>query len=68
MRPIVELMFVDFFGVCMDAIYNLMAKNTYFSGGKVPVPMVLMASTGAGYSTPPSIRSASTAPSPTCRA
>lgn len=50
MRPIVELMFVDFFGVCMDAIYNLMAKNTYFSGGKVPVPMVLMASTGAGYS------------------
>src|SRR3546814_11574710 len=46
MRPIVELMFVDFFGVCMDAIYNLMAKNTYFSGGKVPVPMVLMASTG----------------------
>ncbi|MFI8611357.1 alpha-ketoacid dehydrogenase subunit beta [Pseudomonas sp. NPDC077649] len=50
MRPIVELMFVDFFGVCMDAIYNLMAKNTYFSGGKVSVPMVLMASTGAGYS------------------
>jgi pyruvate/2-oxoglutarate/acetoin dehydrogenase E1 component len=27
MRPIVELMFVDFFGVCMDAIYNLAAKN-----------------------------------------
>lgn len=50
MRPIVELMFVDFFGVCMDAIYNLMAKNTYFSGGTVRVPMVLMASTGAGYS------------------
>lgn len=50
LRPIVELMFVDFFGVCMDAIYNLMAKNTYFSGGKVSVPMVLMASTGAGYS------------------
>jgi len=50
MRPIVELMFVDFFGVCMDAIYNLMAKNTYFSGGKVRVPMVLMTSTGGGYS------------------
>lgn len=50
MRPIVELMFVDFFGVCMDAIYNLMAKNTYFSGGKVKVPMVLMTSTGGGYS------------------
>ncbi len=50
MRPVVELMFVDFFGVCMDAIYNLMAKNTYFSGGHVKVPLVLMTSTGGGYS------------------
>lgn len=50
MRPIVELMFVDFFGVCFDAIYNMMAKNTYFSGGNVKVPMVLMTSTGGGYS------------------
>jgi len=50
MRPVVELMFVDFFGVCFDAIYNLMAKNTYFSGGSFNVPMVLMTSTGGGYS------------------
>lgn len=50
MRPVVELMFVDFFGVCFDAIYNLMAKNIYFSGGSVRVPMVLMTSTGGGYS------------------
>lgn len=50
MRPIVELMFVDFFGVCFDAIYNLMAKNIYFSGGSFQVPMVLMTSTGGGYS------------------
>ena len=50
MRPIVELMFVDFFGVCFDAIYNLMAKNIYFSGGNVQVPMVLMTSGGGGYS------------------
>ncbi len=50
MRPIAELMFVDFFGVCFDAIYNLMAKNIYFSGGHVQVPMVLMTSTGGGYS------------------
>jgi len=50
MRPVVELMFVDFFGVCFDAIYNLMAKNIYFSGGNFKVPMVLMASTGGGYS------------------
>ncbi|GAB5489725.1 MAG: alpha-ketoacid dehydrogenase subunit beta [Parasphingorhabdus sp.] len=49
MRPIVELMFVDFFGVCMDAIYNLAAKQSYFSGGKVACPMVLMTSVGGGY-------------------
>jgi pyruvate/2-oxoglutarate/acetoin dehydrogenase E1 component len=50
MRPIVELMFVDFFGVCMDAIYNLAAKNVYFSGGNCKVPMVIMTATGGGYS------------------
>lgn len=50
MRPVVELMFVDFFGVCFDAIYNLMAKDVYFSGGSFKVPMVLMTSTGGGYS------------------
>lgn len=49
MRPIVELMFVDFFGVCMDAIYNLAAKQSYFSGGKVACPLVLMTSVGGGY-------------------
>lgn len=49
MRPVVELMFVDFFGVCMDAIYNLAAKQAYFSGGRVSCPMVLMTSVGGGY-------------------
>lgn len=49
MRPVVELMFVDFFGVCMDAIYNLAAKQSYFSGGRVTCPMVLMTSVGGGY-------------------
>ncbi|MBL8651246.1 MAG: alpha-ketoacid dehydrogenase subunit beta [Sphingopyxis sp.] len=49
MRPVVELMFVDFFGVCMDAIYNLAAKQSYFSGGQVTCPMVLMTSVGGGY-------------------
>lgn len=49
MRPVVELMFVDFFGVCMDSIYNLAAKQSYFSGGKVTCPMVLMTSVGGGY-------------------
>jgi len=50
MRPIVELMFVDFFGVCMDQIYNHMAKIHYESGGAVNVPMVLMTAAGGGYS------------------
>jgi pyruvate/2-oxoglutarate/acetoin dehydrogenase E1 component len=50
MRPIVELMFVDFFGVCMDQIYNHMAKISYESGGNVRVPMVLTTAVGGGYS------------------
>lgn len=49
MRPVVELMFADFFGVCYDAIYNLMAKHHFLSGGKIKVPMVLMTGTGGGY-------------------
>src|SRR5690625_3607300 len=50
MRPIVELMFVDFFGVCMDQIYNHMAKIHYESGGNVKVPIVLSTAVGGGYS------------------
>ncbi|WP_101294410.1 alpha-ketoacid dehydrogenase subunit beta [Halegenticoccus soli] len=50
MRPIAELMFVDFFGVCMDQIYNQMAKNAYMSGGAVNVPMVLTTAVGGTYS------------------
>ncbi len=49
MRPIAELMFVDFFGVCMDQIYNHMAKIHYMSGGHVKLPMVLMTAVGGGY-------------------
>lgn len=49
MRPIAELMFVDFFGVCMDMIYNHMAKNTYMAGGNISLPMVLMTGIGGGY-------------------
>ncbi|MDB5713950.1 MAG: alpha-ketoacid dehydrogenase subunit beta [Sphingomonadales bacterium] len=50
LRPIVELMFVDFFGVCMNAISSLAAKQRFFSGGQVKCPMVLMTSVGGGYS------------------
>ncbi len=49
MRPIAELMFVDFFGVCMDQIYNHMAKIHYESGGALTVPMVLTTAIGGGY-------------------
>ena len=50
MRPIAELMFVDFFGVCFDQIYNHMAKIHFESGGNVRVPMVLTTAVGGGYS------------------
>lgn len=49
MRPIVELMFVDFFGVCMDQIYNHLAKNTYMCGGRIKLPVVLTTAIGGGY-------------------
>ncbi|NMG03405.1 alpha-ketoacid dehydrogenase subunit beta [Azoarcus taiwanensis] len=49
MRPIAELMFVDFFGVCMDQIYNHLAKNTYMAGGNLKLPVVLTTAIGGGY-------------------
>ena len=49
LRPIVELMFVDFFGVCMDQIYNHLAKNTYMAGGNIRLPVVLTTAIGGGY-------------------
>lgn len=49
LRPISELMFVDFFGVCFDQIYNHLAKNTYMSGGKVKLPVVITTGIGGGY-------------------
>jgi acetoin:2,6-dichlorophenolindophenol oxidoreductase subunit beta len=49
LRPIAELMFVDFFGVCMDQIYNHLAKNTYMSGGNVRLPVVITTAIGGGY-------------------
>jgi pyruvate dehydrogenase E1 component beta subunit len=49
MRPIAELMFVDFFGVCMDQIYNHLAKNTYMSDGNLKLPVVITTAIGGGY-------------------
>jgi pyruvate dehydrogenase E1 component beta subunit len=48
MRPIAELMFVDFVGVCFDQIYNQAAKFRYMFGGKAKTPLVIRTTIGAG--------------------
>lgn len=50
LRPIVDLMFIDFIGVAMDQLFNQAAKMRYMFGGKVKIPMVLRAMYGAGIS------------------
>ncbi len=50
LRPIAELMFVDFMGVCFDQIMNEIAKTHSMSGGAVNLPIVITASTGGGFS------------------
>jgi pyruvate dehydrogenase E1 component beta subunit len=49
MRPIAELMFVDFAGVCFDQIYNQAAKFRYMFGGKARTPLVIRTMCGAGF-------------------
>ncbi len=49
LRPIVEIMLVDFIGVAADALLNHAAKVHAFSGGKWSVPLVVRASCGGGY-------------------
>lgn len=41
LRPVAEIMFIDFTGVCMDQIVNQVAKIRYMSGGQVKVPLVI---------------------------
>ncbi|GLO55062.1 pyruvate dehydrogenase subunit beta [Pseudomonas putida] len=48
MRPIAELMFVDFAGVCLDQIVNQIAKFRYMFGGHARSPLVIRATYGAG--------------------
>jgi pyruvate dehydrogenase E1 component beta subunit len=48
LRPVVEIMFVEFLGVALDQVSTEAAKFHYLSGGKVSVPMVVRASVGAG--------------------
>jgi pyruvate/2-oxoglutarate/acetoin dehydrogenase E1 component len=47
--PVVEIMLVDFIGVCMDALLNHAAKIDVFSGSKWQVPLVVRAACGGGY-------------------
>jgi pyruvate/2-oxoglutarate/acetoin dehydrogenase E1 component len=49
LRPVAELMFVDFFGVCMDQIFNQGGKMRYMFGGKAKVPVVIRTLYGAGF-------------------
>lgn len=46
MRPVADMHFADFVGVCFDEIYNQMAKIYYMFGGQKPVSMVLRAPDG----------------------
>ena len=48
LRPIVEIMFVDFMGVCFDELMNQAAKLRYMTGGQVGVPLVIRTADGAG--------------------
>ncbi len=48
LRPVADLMFVDFMGVCFDQIFNQAAKLRYMFGGKAKVPLVIRAMVGAG--------------------
>jgi pyruvate dehydrogenase E1 component beta subunit len=49
LRPVAELMFVDFLGVCFDQIFNQAAKFKYMFGGKAITPMVIRTMYGAGF-------------------
>jgi 2-oxoisovalerate dehydrogenase E1 component len=50
LRPVAEIMYVDFTPLAMDQIANQGAKNRYMFGGKTVVPMVIRTEGGAGRS------------------
>ena len=53
LRPVAELMFVDFLGVCLDQILNQIAKFRYMFGGQARTPVVIRTMIGAGTGTGP---------------
>ncbi|NVJ99045.1 MAG: alpha-ketoacid dehydrogenase subunit beta [Alphaproteobacteria bacterium] len=48
LRPVVEVMFCDFLGVCMDQLMNQAAKARFLSNGRVPLPLTIRTTMGAG--------------------
>jgi pyruvate/2-oxoglutarate/acetoin dehydrogenase E1 component len=50
LRPVVDLMFIDFIGVAMDQIVNQAAKMKYMFGGKATLPLTITTFAGAGLS------------------
>lgn len=48
MRPIVEIMNIDFLPVCLDQLVNQAAKMRYMFGGKMKIPLVVRCTCGAG--------------------
>ncbi len=49
LRPVAELMFIDFMGVCFDQMFNQAAKFRYMFGGKAETPVVIRTMYGAGF-------------------
>jgi acetoin:2,6-dichlorophenolindophenol oxidoreductase subunit beta len=49
LRPVAELMYADFMGVCFDQIFNQAAKFKYMFGGKAVTPLVVRTMYGAGF-------------------
>lgn len=47
-RPVVEIMFADFLGVCFDQIVNSIAKHRFMAGGRMSAPLVIRAIGGGG--------------------
>ena len=53
LRPVAELMFVDFLGVCLDQLLNQISKFRYMFGGQARTPVVIRTMIGAGTGTGP---------------
>jgi pyruvate/2-oxoglutarate/acetoin dehydrogenase E1 component len=53
LRPIVEIMFMDFMAVCMDGIANQVAKMRYMFGSQYTIPMVIRTPAGGGVNAGP---------------